>query len=76
MTVRIGSDATLTATGGSGAASPGTRVHEGDPTDGTPAGLFRGLILRKSDVGAAALTLDVLLFRLVCGNHVRHVIGA
>jgi hypothetical protein len=41
-----------------------------DPTDRTHAGLFRGFILRNSDVGAAALTLDVFLFRMVCGNHV------
>ena len=39
-----------------------------DPTDRTHSGLFRGFILRKSDVGAAALTLDLFLFRLVCGN--------
>ena len=36
-----------------------------DPTDGSHAGLFRGVILRNSDVGAAALTLDVFRFR--CG---------
>jgi hypothetical protein len=47
-----------------------------DPTDSSHSGLFRGFILRNSDVGAAALTLDVFLFRVVCGNHVRHVIGA
>ena len=41
-----------------------------DPTDGTHAGLFRGFILRNSDVGAAALTLDVFLFRAVCANHI------
>ena len=40
-----------------------------DPTDRSKAGLFRGFILRNSDVGAAALTLDVFLFRAVCGNH-------
>src|SRR4029077_13005874 len=36
-------------------------------------------ILRNSDVGAAALTLDVFLLRAVCGNHViwgfQHVAG-
>jgi hypothetical protein len=41
--------------------------------------LFRGFILRNSDVGAAALTLDVFLFRAVCGNHIiwgfQHVVG-
>ena len=41
-----------------------------DPTDPTQSGLFRGFILRNSDVGAAALTLDLFLFRTVCGNHV------
>jgi hypothetical protein len=50
-----------------------------DPTDPSHAGLFRGFILRNSDVGAAALTLDVFLFRAVCGNHIiwgfQHVAG-
>src|SRR5258708_39610180 len=50
-----------------------------DPTDRTHAGLFRGFILRNSDVGAAALTLDVFLFRAVCANHIiwgfQHVAG-
>src|SRR4051794_11218297 len=50
-----------------------------DPTDTSHAGVFRGFILRNSDVGAAALTLDVFLFRAVCGNHIiwgfQHVVG-
>src|SRR5207302_3849797 len=50
-----------------------------DPTDRTQSGLFRGFILRNSDVGAAALTLDLFLFRMVCGNHIiwgfQHVAG-
>jgi hypothetical protein len=50
-----------------------------DPTDRSQSGLFRGFILRNSDVGAAALTLDVFLFRAVCGNHIiwgfHHVAG-
>jgi putative transposase len=50
-----------------------------DPTDRTHAGLFRGFILRNSDVGAAALTLDLFLFRAVCLNHLiwgfQHVAG-
>src|SRR5258706_12029139 len=41
-----------------------------DPTDRTDTGLFRGFIVRNSDVGAAALTLDVFLFRAVCANHI------
>src|SRR6478609_4996630 len=50
-----------------------------DPTDTSHAGLFRGFILRNSDVGAAALTLDLFLFRAVCANHLiwgfQHVAG-
>ena len=50
-----------------------------DPTDPSQAGMFRGFILRNSDVGAAALTLDLFLFRAVCGNHIiwgfQHVAG-
>ena len=50
-----------------------------DPTDRTDAGLFRGFILRNSDVGAAALTLDLFLFRAVRSNHLiwgfQHVAG-
>jgi hypothetical protein len=50
-----------------------------DPTDRTQSGLFRGFILRNSDVGAAALTLDVFLFRECCSNHIiwgfQHVAG-
>jgi hypothetical protein len=38
-----------------------------DPTDRSHAGLFRGFILRNSDVGAAALTLDVFFYRAICG---------
>jgi hypothetical protein len=50
-----------------------------DPTDRTHAGLFGGFILRNSDVGSAALTLDVFLYRFVYGNHIiwgfQHVAG-
>jgi hypothetical protein len=50
-----------------------------DPTDASHAGLFRGFMLRNSDVGAAALTLDVFLYRSVCRNHIiwgfRHIAG-
>jgi hypothetical protein len=45
-----------------------TRFQAGrHPTDSSRAGLFRGFILRNSDVGAAVLTLDVFLFRAVGG---------
>ena len=41
--------------------------------------MFREFILRNSDVGAAALSLEMFLFRAVCGNHIiwslQHVVG-
>ncbi len=37
-----------------------------DPTDRTHARSVSG----TGDVGAAALTLDVFLFRMVCGNYI------
>jgi hypothetical protein len=50
-----------------------------DPTDRSHSGLFRAFILRNSDIGAAALTLDVFLFRCVCSNNIiwgfQHVAG-
>src|ERR671919_116696 len=50
-----------------------------DPTDASHGGVFRGFILRNSAVGAAALTLDVFLYRAVCGNAIiwgfQHVAG-
>jgi hypothetical protein len=64
------------------AAVPDAHMVDGnrdleDPTDASHGGLFRGFILRNSDVGAAALTLDVFLYRAVCGNNIiwgfRHV---
>lgn len=41
----------------------------GPGSDRSHAGLFRGFILRNSDVGAAALTLDLFLSRLRESHH-------
>jgi hypothetical protein len=50
-----------------------------DPTDTSNGGLFRGIIVRNSEVGAAYLTLDLFYFRRVCGNNIiwgfQHVAG-
>ncbi len=32
--------------------------------------MFRGVILRNSEVGAACLSIETFLFRVVCGNHI------
>jgi hypothetical protein len=31
--------------------------------------MFRGLLVRNSEVGAASITIEQILFRYVCGNH-------
>lgn len=31
--------------------------------------LFRGIMIRNSEVGASSITIEVVLFRYVCGNH-------
>lgn len=41
-----------------------------DPSDSTHQGLFRGVIIKNSEVGAAALTLDLFMFRRVCANNI------
>ena len=68
--VRCGNRCPRVRTWGIGtcSCSSWTGIVISDPTD-TWSGLFRGFILRNSD-GTAALTLDVFLFRVVCGNHI------
>lgn len=34
-----------------------------------PSGLYRGLMIRNSEVGASSITIDQILFRYICGNH-------
>lgn len=35
-------------------------------SDGT---MFRGLLVRNSEVGAASISIDCVLYRYICGNH-------
>lgn len=38
--------------------------------NGSPGGtMFRGIMVRNSEVGAAAITIETILFRYICGNH-------
>lgn len=42
-----------------------------DPTlSGGNGAMFRGIIVRNSEVGSACLTLETFLFRYICGNHI------
>ena len=38
--------------------------------DGSDGGLYRGIIVRNSEVGAAYFELMTFLYRSVCGNHI------
>ena len=47
--------------GGSIVEDPSARNNRGE--------MYRGLLIRNSEVGAAALVIEQILFRFVCGNH-------
>lgn len=47
-------------TGGNGTTNIG-----GGPEDG----MYRGLLVRNSEVGAASIIIEQILFRYICGNH-------
>lgn len=38
------------------------------PTDGSN-GMYRGLMIRNSEVGHCSITIESILFRYICGNH-------
>ena len=52
--------------GGSVVEDPTLRGQSG----GDSAKMFRGLIVRNSEVGAAAVSIETILFRYICGNHI------
>lgn len=37
--------------------------------DGSPSAMYRGLMIRNSEVGASSIVIDQILFRYICGNH-------
>jgi hypothetical protein len=50
---------------------PGSGAGLRQPTDttGPTDGMFRGLMLRNSEVGHCSITIESILFRYICGNH-------
>jgi hypothetical protein len=46
------------------ASQPGNTSPDG-PTDG----MYRGLLIRNSEVGNASIEIERILFRVICGNH-------
>lgn len=51
--------------GGTGAPTAGANTGKG-PSDG----MYRGLLIRNSEVGASAITIETILYRYICGNHI------
>lgn len=48
----------------SGSPRPTSGASHG-PTDG----MYRGLLIRNSEVGASSITIETILYRYICGNH-------
>jgi hypothetical protein len=40
-----------------------------DPSAGSKGEMYRGLMIRNSEVGAAAVSIEQILYRYICGNH-------
>jgi hypothetical protein len=59
--------------GGSIVTDPSLRATDGPSSPlasgGDPTGLYRGVMLRNSEVGASSIAIDLILFRFICGNH-------
>jgi len=50
-----------------GASSIGGSLQ--GPNGGDAGAMYRGLMIRNSEVGACSVTIDTILFRYICGNH-------
>ena len=57
--------------GGSIVKDPSLANYSGSLGTGNadPGGLYRGIMVRNSEVGACSITIDLILFRYICGNH-------
>lgn len=57
--------------GGSIVTDPTLRgAGSGVGGSGAPDGLYRGLLVRNSEVGASSVVVEVVLYRYICGNHI------
>jgi len=60
--------------GGSIVNDPSLRDAQSPTPPGTsnvdPGGMYRGIMVRNSEVGAAAVSIQRILFRYICGNHI------
>lgn len=49
-------------------AAPAAGISGGGNA-GPADGMYRGILIRNSEVGASAVTIETILFRYICGNH-------
>lgn len=56
--------------GGSVVQDPTLRAAWSSGGTGSLPAMYRGVIIRNSEVGAACLSVEDFLFRAVCGNHI------
>lgn len=49
--------------------TPPTTPNQVNEDNVDPSGMYRGLLIRNSEVGAASIVIEQILFRFVCGNH-------
>lgn len=59
----------IAVNGGSIVTDPSLRGGTAGRGNGPNNGMYRGLLIRNSEVGAASITIESILFRYVCGNH-------
>lgn len=46
-----------------------TGYSQGNGGGGPADGMYRGLLIRNSEVGACSVTIETILYRYICGNH-------
>lgn len=54
--------------GGSIVEDPSAAQH-GSGQDGNSRAMYRGIMVRNSEVGASSVSIETVLYRYICGNH-------
>lgn len=60
----------IVVNGGSIVTDPSLMHARGGSAGVDGASMFRGLMIRNSEVGGGAVSIDHVLFRYICGNHI------
>ena len=59
----------IVTNGGSIVNDPSLRSSQSAPDGSDPGAMYRGLLIRNSEVGASSVTIETILYRYICGNH-------